>query len=208
MSLKGKTAVVTGGGSGIGRAIALRLAHEGANVAVWGRTAASLDETTAMISSRGGVAVACVGDATVQADIEHLLARTRAAFGRVSILVNNAGIAPFSPFLQITEAAMVEVLRANVVGPFLCTQAVLRDMLDAKWGRIVNITSSIAQDGLGTMVHYAASKSGLVGMTKALAMEFADQGITVSTTSRSSSSRRPCCARRPWIWRRSLPPHR
>jgi 2-hydroxycyclohexanecarboxyl-CoA dehydrogenase len=133
-----------------------------------------------MIVGQGGKAVACVGDATREDDIAASLAQTRAAFGSISILVNNAGIAPNSPFLDIKPDDFQEVLRANVIGPFLCTQAVLPDMLASSWGRIVNITSTAAQDGIGTMAHYAASKAGLVGMTKGLAMEFADRGITVN----------------------------
>jgi 2-hydroxycyclohexanecarboxyl-CoA dehydrogenase len=121
-----------------------------------------------------------VCDATREDDIAASLARTRTAFGSISILVNNAGIAPNSPFLDIKPDDFQEVLRANVIGPFLCTQAVLPDMLASSWGRIVNITSTAAQDGIGTMAHYAASKAGLVGMTKGLAMEFADRGITVN----------------------------
>lgn len=180
VTLEGKTAVVTGGGSGIGRAISLRLAADGARVAVWGRTATSTEETVAMIASQGGKAVACVGDATREDNIAASLARTLAAFGPVSILVNNAGIAPDCPFLEIRQEDFLEVLRANVIGPFLCTQAILPDMLSGHWGRIVNITSCAAQDGMGTMAHYAASKAGLIGMTKGLSMEFADRGVTVN----------------------------
>ena len=180
MLLEGKNALVTGGGSGIGRATALRLARDGATVAVWGRTAASLDETVAMIASAGGKSLACVADATVKVDIDTALTKVRAELGPVSILINNAGKSPFSPFLEIDQEAFEDVLRANLIGPFLCSQAVLPDMLAAKWGRIVNITSSITQDGVGTMAHYAASKSGLVGLTKAMAMEFAGTGITVN----------------------------
>lgn len=180
VTLEGKTAVVTGGGSGIGRAISLRLAADGARVAVWGRTPASTEETIDMIASQGGTAMAYVGDATREDDIAASLARTHAAFGPVSILVNNAGIAPYSPFLDIRPDDFQEVLRANVMGPFLCSQAAIPDMLSGNWGRIVNITSCAAQDGMGIMAHYAASKAGLIGMTRSLAMEFADRGITVN----------------------------
>ena len=94
--------------------------------------------------------------------IDAALARTRAELGPISILIDNAGKAPFSPFLKIDQGAFEDVLRVNVIGAFLCSQAVLPDMLAAKRGRIVNITSSITHDGVGTMAHYAASKSGLV----------------------------------------------
>jgi 2-hydroxycyclohexanecarboxyl-CoA dehydrogenase len=180
MSVDGKVAVVTGGGSGIGRAIALRLARGGIAVAIWGRTAASTEETVAMIEGEGGRAIACIGDATRKDAIGSALRRTQAELGPVAILVNNAGIAPHCPFLDIEEQDFAEVLRANVIGPFLCSQAALPDMLVRGWGRIVNITSSIAQDGIGAMAHYAASKGGLAAMTKDLAMELADKGITVN----------------------------
>lgn len=180
MRTDGKVAVVTGAGSGIGRAIALRLARDGIAVAIWGRTAASANETAEMIVSEGGRAIACVGDATREGDIAAALRQTHAELGPVAILVNNAGIAPHCPFLEIRQEDFQEVLRANVIGPFLCSQSVLPDMLARQWGRIVNITSSIAQDGIGAMAHYAASKGGLVAMTKDLAMELADKGVTVN----------------------------
>jgi 2-hydroxycyclohexanecarboxyl-CoA dehydrogenase len=180
MALDGRTAVVTGGGAGLGRAIALRLAREGAAVAIWGRTAASIEETAGMIADVGGAAIACVADAAVKADIDAALARTQAELGAVGILINNAGFAELSPFLETSEAALEKVLRVNVVGPFLCAQAVVPDMLAARWGRIVNISSVAAQDGQGVHAHYAASKGAVISMTRALAMEFADKGITVN----------------------------
>lgn len=175
-----KIAVVTGGGSGIGRATALRLAREGMAVAVWGRTKSKIDETVGLIASAGGTAIACLGDCTVRSDIDACAARTRAELGPVSVLVNNAGRSPFGAFMEIDEKAFAQVLHDNVIGPFLCSQALLPDMLASAWGRIINISSSIAQDGRGIMAHYAASKGGLVGLTKAMAMEFADNGITVN----------------------------
>jgi 2-hydroxycyclohexanecarboxyl-CoA dehydrogenase len=171
---------VTGGGSGIGRATALRLSREGVAVAVWGRTAGSTEETVELIAAEGGKALGWIGDATREEDIAASLDRTRSQLGPVSILINNAGVAPSCPFMEIKAGDFHEVLRANVIGPFLCTQAVLPDMLARGWGRIVNITSTAAQDGIGTMAHYAASKAGLIGMTKGLAMEFADRGVTVN----------------------------
>jgi 2-hydroxycyclohexanecarboxyl-CoA dehydrogenase len=182
MGLTDKVAVVTGGGRGLGRAIALRLARDGAAVAVWGRTLAPLEETVALIEAAGGKAVACTADMAVKADIDAAVAQTRAALGPVTILVNNAGLAPFKPFSEVTEADLAEVLQINVTGPFLCTQAIVPDMLAAGWGRIVNISSITAQDGngMGGQVHYAASKGAVISMTRALAMDYADKGITVN----------------------------
>jgi len=180
MSLRGKVAVVTGSGSGIGRAIALQLARDGADVSVWDLNRAGAEETVAAIEKEGGRAIACVGDASSEADIAEAVARTRADRGPVTILVNNAGITGFSRFLDITVEAWERMLRVNLTGPFLCTRAVLPDMLAARWGRIVNISSSSAQAGAGRMAHYVASKGGVIGLTKALALELAPKGITVN----------------------------
>jgi 2-hydroxycyclohexanecarboxyl-CoA dehydrogenase len=180
MSLKSKVAVVTGGGKGIGRAVSVQLARDGASVAVWELDGQSAEETVALIGKEGGRAIACVGDAASKAGIEASLGRTRAELGRVTILVNNAGITGFVPFTQITEDALDRMLAINLKGPFLCTQAVIADMLAAGWGRIVNISSSSAQSGAPVMSHYVASKGGVIGLTKALAAEFAARGITVN----------------------------
>jgi 2-hydroxycyclohexanecarboxyl-CoA dehydrogenase len=133
-----------------------------------------------MIRAERGLAIPCIADVTRREDIARALEKTREQLGPVSILINNAGTAPICSFLEITEADFHDVLRANVIGPFLCCQAVLPDMTSRKWGRIVNITSSAAQDGIGGMTHYAASKGGLAAMTKSLAMELADKGVTVN----------------------------
>src|ERR1700761_7483938 len=180
MSLKGKVAVVTGSASGIGRACAVQLAKDGAAVAVWDLDAKGADETVALITKNGGKAIACVGDAASKEGIAAALERTHKELGPVTVLVNNAGVSPFNPFLEITEEMLDRTLRINVKGPFLCTQAIIPDMLAAKWGRIVNISSSSTQTGAKSMVHYVSSKGGVIGMTRALAAEFADKGITVN----------------------------
>ncbi len=180
MSLKGKTAVVTGGASGIGRAISLHLAKDGAAIAVWDLDADKAQETVALITEAGGRAIACIGDASSAAGIQSALDRTRTELGPVTILVNNAGITGFCPIQDITEDAWDRMMRINLKGPFLCTQAILPDMQAAGWGRIVNISSSSAQTGSPRMTHYAASKGGVIGFTKALAMELAPLGITVN----------------------------
>jgi 2-hydroxycyclohexanecarboxyl-CoA dehydrogenase len=180
MSLKGKVAVVTGGGSGIGRAIGVQLAQDGAAVAIWDLDGAAADETAALITRGGGRALACAGDAAAAGDVAAAATRTRSALGAVTILVNNAGTSGFRAFLEISEEQWDQMMRVNLKGPFLCTQALLPDMLAAGWGRIVNISSSSAQSGAARMVHYAASKGGVIGFTKALAMELAAKGITVN----------------------------
>jgi len=180
MSLTSKIAVVTGGASGIGRAISLQLARDGAAISVWDLNADGADETVAMITEAGGRAIACVGDAASADEIATSVARTRDQLGPISILVNNAGITGFCRFEEITEDMLDRMMQINIKGPFLCTQAIIPDMLAAGWGRIVNISSSSAQTGASMMSHYATSKGGIIALTKTLAKEYADKGITVN----------------------------
>lgn len=180
MSLNGKVAVVTGGGSGIGRAISLQLAKDGAAISVWDLSSDGANETVALITKAGGRAIACIGDAAAAAAIASSAARTRKELGPVTILVNNAGITGFRRFEEITEAEMDRMMDVNIKGPFLCTQAIIPDMVAAQWGRIVNISSSSAQTGAPMMAHYATSKGAVIAFTKTLAREYADKGITVN----------------------------
>ena len=180
MSLAGKTAVVTGAARGLGRAIALRLARDGAAVAVWDLNQDGVEQTAQMIRQASGRAIACVANAASAMEIAAAASRTRAELGPITILVNNAALSPFAPFQTITEQMWDGLMAVNLKGPFLCTQAIIPDMLDAGWGRIINISSSSAQMGSSMQTHYAASKGGVVGFTKALAIEFASKGITAN----------------------------
>ena len=180
MSLTGKTAVVTGGGNGIGRACALQLARDGAAIAIWDLNGAAAEETAGLIEKEGGKALALTVDAASKETIEKALEQTRAKFGPVLVLVNNAGMTGFKPFMTITDEEWDRMMAVNLKGPYLCTKAILPDMLAAGWGRIINISSSSMQTGASSMAHYVASKGGVVGFTKALAVEFADKGITVN----------------------------
>lgn len=180
MSLDGKVAVVTGGGRGIGQAIATVLAAKGAAVAVWDLNLENAEKTAAAIRETGGTAIAVGGDVSVAADVAAAAARTRAELGAVTILVNNAGISAFEPFTSITEESWDRVIRINLKGPFLVTRELVPDMLAAGWGRIINISSSSTQTGAPAMAHYVSSKGGVIGFTKALAIEYAGKGITVN----------------------------
>jgi 2-hydroxycyclohexanecarboxyl-CoA dehydrogenase len=180
MSLKGRTAVVTGAGRGIGRGCAVQLARDGAAVAAWDIDAETVAETARLITAEGGRAVAYAGDASDLAAIGEILARIRAELGPVLVLVNNAAVADFRPFLEVSPEALERICRIDLMGPFLLTQAVLPDMLAAGWGRIVNMSSAAAQTGTRTLSHYSAAKGGILALTRTLALEFAEHGVTVN----------------------------
>ncbi len=180
MSLKGKVVIVTGSASGIGLATANRFAREGARVALWDINETGAQSAAAAIKATGGEAIAQRVDVSSRADIDAALAAVRQAFGPVSVLVNNAGMTGFTRFLEITEEHWDRMMTVNLKSMFMITQRVLPDMLAAKWGRIINISSSSAQGGAAIMAHYAASKGGVIGFTKALAVELAPTGVTVN----------------------------
>jgi 2-hydroxycyclohexanecarboxyl-CoA dehydrogenase len=177
-----RVAVVTGAGSGLGRAIAHRLASDGLAVAVLDIDGEAAATVAGEITADGLEAVA-YGDVDVssRAQVDDAVARVRADMGPTLVLVNNAGIAGFREFEKITDEKWDRIMQVNLNGPFYLCQAVLPDMLGAGWGRIVNISSSSAQGGQPYMVHYVTSKAGLIGMTKALALELGPRGITVNT---------------------------
>ncbi len=177
-SLNGRVAVITGAGSGIGRAVALRLAEDRAKIAIWDINLAGAEETAQLIRDAGGTAIAINADCSDKAVIKAAADQTRAELGPIAILVNNAGIAPFTPFLDTDDDLFDKVIRINLRGPWLVTKEVVPDMLAAGWGRVINITSSSVQSGSPAQGHYVSSKGGLMGMTKALALEFAPTGIT------------------------------
>jgi len=178
--MQNKVAIITGTARGIGRAIALRLARDGVAVAGWDLDGTGAEETAEMVRQGGGKAIACIGDASSEDGIAASLGKTRDELGPVTILVNNAAICDVVPFLELKTDHLDRFLAVNLRGPMLLTQAVVPDMLDAGWGRIINITSSSAQTGAAGMVHYSTTKGGLIAMTKSLAMEYADKGITAN----------------------------
>jgi 2-hydroxycyclohexanecarboxyl-CoA dehydrogenase len=180
MSLKGKVAVVTGGGSGIGRSCSQQLARDGATVAVWDLNGDAAAETVRLIEAEGGKAAPYVGDAADRGQINQVLGRIRADLGPVAILVNNAGVSQFKAFFDITPEDLERVFRINVMGPFYVTQAAAPDMVAAGWGRIIFISSSSAQTGTHLQPHYSSSKGAIVSLTRSLSQTFAANGVTVN----------------------------
>ena len=171
------TAIVTGAGSGIGQAIALRLAADGYNVLVNDFRAEAAQVTAAQI---GAKAVAIGGDVSVEGDVAAMVAAAEAAFGPVTHLVNCAGHVHQSRFTDLTVADFDRMIAVHLRGTFLCTHAVLKGMLARGSGVIVNIASQLGQIGGTELVHYSAAKAGIIGMTKALAREVSAQGVRVN----------------------------
>ena len=179
--LRSKHAIVTGGGRGLGRTIAAELAAAGANVTVMGRASNDLESSSSDLSSRFGVdarAVQC--DVTDEDSISVAFASATDAMGPVHILVNNAGQARSAPFAETALDMWRHTLDVNLTGSFLCTKAVLPEMMRSLNGRIVNVASTAALRGYSGLSAYCASKHGVLGMTRALALEVAKLGITVN----------------------------
>jgi NAD(P)-dependent dehydrogenase (short-subunit alcohol dehydrogenase family) len=180
MKLKDKVAIVTGGGRGIGQAIAVLFAGEGAKVAVAARTAAQLDDTVNNIVKAGGEAIGMTADVSVEKDANEIVERTLARFGRIDILVNNAGILESGPVIAIEPQVWRRVIEVNLIGTFLCSRAAAPHLIERGWGRIINIASRSGKIGHPFLTAYCASKHGVVGFTKSLAEELAPFHITVN----------------------------
>ena len=178
--LQGRIALITGASQGIGHACALELARAGATVAVAARNESKLAETAAEIQAAGGRAEVFALDVASEDSIKAGARAVLEKLGKVEILVNNAGITRDGLVLRMKRPDWDDVLGTNLTGAFLLTQALLSPMLRNRWGRIVNITSVVGRTGQGGQVNYAASKAGLIGMTRSLAREVASRGITVN----------------------------
>lgn len=182
-NLTGKVALVTGASSGIGRASAIALADQGAKVVVAARRIDKLNSLVEEIKAKGHDAVAVQMDVTKKEEILNAVAKTVETFGRLDILLNNAGVAEFAAFFELTEEQWDKTLDTNLKGYFLVAQAAVKEMAKNKWGRIINI-ASIASGGVGvgfpSIAHYCASKGGVVAFTEALADELAPMGILVN----------------------------
>lgn len=178
--LTGRVALITGGGRGIGRAVALSLAAAGADVAVSGRNADVLDETAGAIRAIGRRAAAVVCDVGERRQVDALVTRVKQDLGDPLILVNNAGIAGSAKLSETTDDMWEAMLRVNATGAFYCMRAVVPMMVEAKWGRVVNVASIAARSGAAYITAYAASKHALLGLTRAVAAEVAARGVTVN----------------------------
>ena len=176
-----RTAIVTGGASGIGLAIAERLAADGLAVAIFDLNTDAADVAAEKIEGSGGTAMGVTVDVSDRAQIDAGVAEVCERLGPPTVLVNNAGLDYFGPFLKVDLEKWNRVLQVNLTGTFLCCQAVIPHMIEAGWGRIVNISSSSAQGGQQLMAPYVSSKAGVIGLTKSLALEFGPKGITVNT---------------------------
>jgi 3-oxoacyl-[acyl-carrier protein] reductase len=182
--IKGKTALVTGSSRGIGRACALELAREGAVVAVnYVKNKDKARETVSMIGEIGGEAVVIPADVASFEEVEKMKIKIHEFVGPVDILVNNAGIHQHLKSWELSSKDWDRVIGVNLGGVFNCSKAFAPDMMERKWGRIVNISSVIAYLGTDHEVHYAASKGGVLSATKSLALELASHGITVNAVS-------------------------
>jgi 3-oxoacyl-[acyl-carrier protein] reductase len=179
--LEGKVAVVTGGGRGLGRGICLGYAGEGANVIVnYASKDQPAQEVVGMIEKMGRKAVAVKGNVAVKADADRIIQTAIDRFGRIDVLVNNAGVSKPNMLYKMTEEQWDEVVDIHLKGPFLCIQAASKYMMEQKSGKIINVTSSAGLWGTKGQINYSAAKGGIVALTKSAARELGSYGITVN----------------------------
>jgi 2-hydroxycyclohexanecarboxyl-CoA dehydrogenase len=178
--VEGRSAFITGGGSGIGRATAVELAKRGANVAVCDLNLPGAEETAHFVSGNGQRAIALQADVSRLEDVQEAVAKAQQEFSRIDILYNNAGIGEQVPFAEITEEQWDRMFAVHVGGTYNCTRAILPGLLERNWGRIISTSSMGALMGGGKLVHYCAAKAGIIGFTISMASELARTGITVN----------------------------
>lgn len=180
MKLEGRVALITGGGTGIGAATARLFAEEGAAVCVTGRRKAPLDEVVTSIEATGGRALAVSGDVAITEDCQRMVDQTTATFGKIDVLVNNAGTATLMDADETTDELWDQTIATNLSGAFRMIRAVLPGMMSREAGSIVNVSSILGQSGMKRSAAYGASKAGLDQLTRILAVEYADRGIRVN----------------------------
>jgi len=180
VSLSGKVALVTGAGSGIGRAISLALAGQGVAVVVNDINLERAQATAKEVAAQGVRAVPIKADVAMPADVQAMLEEARLGLGGIDILVNNAGTGKVVPFPRMSYEVWKNMLALHLDGAFICARGVIEGMVSARWGRIVNLSSIMAFTGAERLVHYATAKAGVVGFTKSLAREVAPFGVTVN----------------------------
>ncbi|MGI6876075.1 SDR family NAD(P)-dependent oxidoreductase [Amycolatopsis sp. 3B14] len=179
-SLEGKVAIVTGAGRGLGRAMAEALAEAGAAVTVAARTESELDSFVDEVKSAGGAALACPTDVTDESSVERMVTATVDTFGRVDILVNNSGIVATSPLVDQSAQEWDRVIATNLRGTFLATRAVGRHLVAQGSGKVINIASNFALQGIARHAAYSASKAAILGFTRSMAVEWAPHGVQVN----------------------------
>ncbi len=175
-----RTALVTGAGGGMGEACARRLAQNGMSVGVLDINGENAERVASEINQGGGKALPLKTDITDRQAVESAIDSLHASFGPIGVLINNAGVEDFTPFSEIAPETWSRMLDVNLTGTYNVIQAVLPDMENQQWGRIINFSSFAAQSGAPKMVHYAASKGGIIAMTRSLALELGSKGITVN----------------------------
>lgn len=178
MNLSEKVAIVTGSTKGIGKEIALAFARQGAKMVVSGRSAERAEQVCEEIKAGGGSAVAVVGDVSQLDDAQALIDKTVEIYGRVDVLVNNAGITRDNLLMRMKESDWDEVININLKGTFNCIKCITRQLMKQRSGRIINITSVVGQMGNAGQANYSASKAGIIGLTKSVAKELASRNIT------------------------------
>ena len=179
--LNEKVGIVTGGGMGIGRSIAEALCRQGARVAICGRRKDLLYQTAQELEKNGAQVLAIPTDVTIRADVDHMVSKVVEEWGKIDILVNNAGVSGRTPIDHSDETRWLDILKVNVMGTYLCTKLVLPHMVGLNYGRIINMSSVLGRFGVPGYSAYCTAKHGILGFTKAVALEVASRGITVNT---------------------------
>lgn len=179
--LKGRKALVTGGAGGIGAAIALAFAREGADVAILDRNKEAAARVAAEIAAIGVKSCVVIADVSEEAEVTAAVDEVFTSLGKIDILVNNAGIDTTSPLVDMPTSMWDQMMAINLRSIFLCTRAVLPGMIERKHGRVINIASQLGHKGARDMTHYAAAKAAVIGFTKSLALEVARDGVTANS---------------------------